>query len=249
MLALDVSTGVARPYVPNDFRYLVFQALHTLAILVFIPLNILSIPLMSGQVWMQIYWKGPHHVFKAKKQKFRTYSHSTSNLQVATPDVGFDYIHIDIVRLLPPSHGYSYILTCIDRFTRWTEANLLKQFAKHLYVHVDGSHNLVSIYCYCRSWTSIPIITLETPHDTVIGSSRLRIPLPTTQLPTASLNDFIDSSKPHSRYIISPTVRLTHYQSYCSASELPSNKTLLVPMQKWFMAFNSEHSSTLCQIL
>ena len=40
----------------------------------------------------------------------------------ATPDARFDQVHIDIVGPLPPSRGYSYLLTCIDRFTRWPEA-------------------------------------------------------------------------------------------------------------------------------
>ena len=40
----------------------------------------------------------------------------------ATPDGRFDSIHIDIVGPLPPSNGYVYILTCMDRFTRWPEA-------------------------------------------------------------------------------------------------------------------------------
>ena len=31
-------------------------------------------------------------------------------------------IHIDIVGPLPSSGGYSYLLTCVDRFTRWPEA-------------------------------------------------------------------------------------------------------------------------------
>ena len=40
----------------------------------------------------------------------------------AIPDARFDNVHIDIVGPLPPSDGCTYILTCIDRFTRWPEA-------------------------------------------------------------------------------------------------------------------------------
>ena len=39
-----------------------------------------------------------------------------------TPDTRFSQIHIDIVGPLPPSEGQTYLLTCIDRFTRWPEA-------------------------------------------------------------------------------------------------------------------------------
>ena len=38
------------------------------------------------------------------------------------PDARFNQVHIDIVVPLPPSHGFTYLLTCIDRFTRWPEA-------------------------------------------------------------------------------------------------------------------------------
>ena len=40
----------------------------------------------------------------------------------STPDAHFDMVHIDLVGPLPPSKGYTYLLTCIDRFTRWPEA-------------------------------------------------------------------------------------------------------------------------------
>ena len=40
----------------------------------------------------------------------------------ATPDARFDHVHIDLVGPLPPCKGYSYLLTCVDRFTRWPEA-------------------------------------------------------------------------------------------------------------------------------
>ncbi|BHF67819.1 hypothetical protein SprV_0301084800 [Sparganum proliferum] len=39
-----------------------------------------------------------------------------------TPDARFSHIHLDIVGPLPLSNGCSYLLTCVDRFTRWPEA-------------------------------------------------------------------------------------------------------------------------------
>ena len=46
----------------------------------------------------------------------------TPLLTFETPDARFDRIHIDIVGPLPPSNGYAYLLTCIDRYTRWPES-------------------------------------------------------------------------------------------------------------------------------
>ena len=34
----------------------------------------------------------------------------------------FDHVHIDIVGPLPYADGFRYLLTCVDRFTRWPEA-------------------------------------------------------------------------------------------------------------------------------
>ena len=38
------------------------------------------------------------------------------------PDARFHTVHIDLVGPLPPSRGFTYLLTCVDRFTRWPEA-------------------------------------------------------------------------------------------------------------------------------
>ncbi|GFW83727.1 gag-Pol polyprotein [Trichonephila clavipes] len=38
------------------------------------------------------------------------------------PYARFSHIHIDIVGPLPPSDGFQYLLTMIDRFSRWPEA-------------------------------------------------------------------------------------------------------------------------------
>lgn len=40
----------------------------------------------------------------------------------APPEWRFGHIHIDLVGPLPTSKGCSYMLTCVDWFTRWPEA-------------------------------------------------------------------------------------------------------------------------------
>ena len=48
------------------------------------------------------------------------YGHTLSTF--ATPDAQLDMVHINIIGLLSPSNGLTYLLICIDRFTRWPEA-------------------------------------------------------------------------------------------------------------------------------
>ena len=38
------------------------------------------------------------------------------------PTERFDHVHVDLVRPLPYSEGFRYLLTCVDRFTRWPGA-------------------------------------------------------------------------------------------------------------------------------
>ena len=56
-------------------------------------------------------------------QQSKVQGHTVTLLStLATPDVRFAQVHIDIVGPLPPSRGCTYMLTCIYRFTRWPEA-------------------------------------------------------------------------------------------------------------------------------
>ena len=54
-------------------------------------------------------------------QSTRTHC-DTIGYTLATSDIRFDNIHIDIVSPLPPSDDYTYILTCIHHFTHWPKA-------------------------------------------------------------------------------------------------------------------------------
>ena len=56
-------------------------------------------------------------------QRAKIHRHTITPLSTfATPDAHFRQLHIDTVGPLPPSRGSSYLLTCIDRFSRWPEA-------------------------------------------------------------------------------------------------------------------------------
>ena len=41
--------------------------------------------------------------------------------QFPSQDAKFAHVHIDLVGPLPPCQGFTYLLTCVDRFTRWPE--------------------------------------------------------------------------------------------------------------------------------
>ncbi|GAA55185.1 retrovirus-related Pol polyprotein from transposon 412 [Clonorchis sinensis] len=56
-------------------------------------------------------------------QKSKIHRHAISPTGVfQLPDSRFRHVHIDLVGPLPPSRGFTHILTCVDRFTRWPMA-------------------------------------------------------------------------------------------------------------------------------
>ena len=120
-LVCDNSTGTPRPFVPAAFRRAVFDSLHSLAY----P----GVPATQRLIAERFVWPGMNtDVRKWTKsclqcQRSKVHRHTVTPLSTfATPDARFDQVHIDIVGPLPPSRGYTYLLTCIDRFTRWPEA-------------------------------------------------------------------------------------------------------------------------------
>ena len=117
----DVSTGHIQWYVTEKFRKQVFSNLHGLGH----PLHRATKPLINTRfVWhgMNIdiaQWcrscKGCQttKISRHNKPVFGKFDEPTER---------FNHIHIDIVGPLPYADGFRYLLTCVDRFTRWPEA-------------------------------------------------------------------------------------------------------------------------------
>ena len=58
---------------------------------------------------------------QCQRAKIQRHSHTPLS-SFPVPDARFDVIHIDLVGPLPTARGFTYLLTCVDRFTRLPEA-------------------------------------------------------------------------------------------------------------------------------
>ena len=117
----DMSTGHPRPYVSVAHRRSLFDNLHNLAH----P----GIKASQKLIAARFVWRGINKDICAwartcipcQRAKIQRHTHSPLGT-FANPDARFAHVHIDLVGPLPPSKGHIYLLTCIDRFTRWPEA-------------------------------------------------------------------------------------------------------------------------------
>ncbi|GFX64722.1 transposon Tf2-11 polyprotein [Trichonephila clavipes] len=121
----DLSTGTATPYIPKQHRQDVFSAMHNLSH----PGIRRSVHLMKQRfVWPSIssdVAKWARHCLACQKSKIHRHTRSPlSSFQ--EPSQRFDHVHLDLIGPLPPSNGYTYCLTMIDRFSKWPEAQPLK---------------------------------------------------------------------------------------------------------------------------
>uniref|UniRef100_A0A3P8SD44 Gypsy retrotransposon integrase-like protein 1 n=1 Tax=Amphiprion percula TaxID=161767 RepID=A0A3P8SD44_AMPPE len=121
VLLCDVSTGQPRPVVPVNWRRSVFEAVHNLSH----PGRKPSVRLVAAK----FVWQGLKKDVKAWSdtcvacQRAKVHRHTKAPLErFSVPERRFDHVNIDLVGPLPPSQGFTYILTMVDRTTRWPEA-------------------------------------------------------------------------------------------------------------------------------
>ena len=120
-LICDASTPNLRPYVPDGLQRKIFHTLHDISH----PGIKASVKLITDRY----VWPRAKSDVRRWAQTCMACQKSKVNRQLrapvgdfAPPDERFSHIHVDITGPLPPCGGYSYLLTCVDRFTRWPEA-------------------------------------------------------------------------------------------------------------------------------
>lgn len=117
----DVSQEMIRPFVPVQFRQIVMNKMHGLSH----PGTRATMKMITQRyVWPGIRKdcvKFARNCIPCQRSKIHRHN-KTPLASYLRPTERFEHINIDLIGPLPPSNGYTYALTCIDRFTRWPEA-------------------------------------------------------------------------------------------------------------------------------
>ncbi|KAI5718458.1 hypothetical protein M8J77_021475 [Diaphorina citri] len=120
-LICDSSTCSLRPFIPVGLRKQVFDTIHNLS---HPGISASSKLVREKFVWPKIdkdckLWA--QTCIPCQKVKVWKHTHSAVS-SFETPEKRFSHIHIDLVGPLPLSQDCRYLLTIIDRFSRWPEA-------------------------------------------------------------------------------------------------------------------------------
>ena len=121
----DISSGRPRPWIPPPLRHQVFDVIH--------GISHPSARATTRLLRQKFVWHGLAKDAKSWArsclacQSSKVHRHTESGVGTFhIPERRFSHIHIDVVGPLPPAEDHRYILTVVDRSTRWPEAIPMK---------------------------------------------------------------------------------------------------------------------------
>ena len=120
-LLVDMSTGKPRPLLPAAWTRKVFDIHHDLA---HAGARAMRRLICDRFVWHGMARDIRHWARTCEAcQRAKVSKHVVAPLTpLPMPVKRFDSLHVDLVGPLPASQGFTYLLTIVDRFTRWPEA-------------------------------------------------------------------------------------------------------------------------------
>ncbi|XP_066253847.1 uncharacterized protein [Euwallacea similis] len=152
LIYCDDSNSRIRPFIPKHFRQAIFNKFHNL-----------SHPGIKGTTKLissRFVWPSMNKNIREwtrcciNCQKAKIHKHTVTPFkQIQIPDSRFHDIHIDIIGPLPPSNGFTYCLTIIDRFSCWAEAYPMTNISSETVANCFYSNWI------CRFGTPIKIFT------------------------------------------------------------------------------------------
>jgi cleavage and polyadenylation specificity factor subunit 1 len=120
-LYCDTANNIFRPFVPKSLRKAVINQHHGLS-----HPGVKATRKMVSRNFVWPFMNSDCTSFVRSCpgcQTSKVHKHNKTSLgDIISPNERFKHIHIDIVGPLPISEGYRYVLTMIDRYSRWPEA-------------------------------------------------------------------------------------------------------------------------------